>query len=148
MSAGISEDPMGESQPRHTRLRAFLRGFVAWSYLATGLLVVPMMADLMLHELGLISESLLPVPPELGGWVLGVLIFLGWPFAVAIAWFLRQDRVLAVPAVLFLAAELIFAILYWISPTSTLLFSLSGMAGAVYGVSAIRAWVLWIRDPG
>jgi hypothetical protein len=131
---------------RRPRLRVFARGLVAWSYLPIGLLVVPMMVDLLLNEFGLISGSILPFPPELGGWLLGVLIFLGWPFAIAIAWYFRRDRVVALPAVLFLGAELIFAIVYWVWPTSGAMLALSGIAGAVFGVSAIRAWVLWIRN--
>lgn len=139
---------MDEPVRRRPRVRALVRGLVASIYLVTGLVVTPLMADLLLHELGVISDSLLPFPPELGGWLLGFLIFLGWPFAIAVAWFFRRDRLLALPAVLFLVAELIFAIGYGTAPASSLLLSLSGLAGAVFGVSAIRAWVLWIRDRG
>lgn len=136
---------MGDSETRHPRVRAALEGLVAWSYLAIGLLVLPMMLDLLLHELGVISGSLLPFPPELGGWLLGLLIFLGWPFAIAIAWFFRRDRVLALPALLFLGGELLLALHFQVFPLSSLLFVICGIAGAAFGVSAIRAWALHIR---
>jgi hypothetical protein len=137
---------MDEPVSRHVRARAFLRGLIAWVYLATGLLVLPLMLDLLLHESGLITGSLLPVAAELGGWLLGLLIFLGWPFAMAIAWFLRRDRVLALPALLFLAAELMVGIYFQSTNPSGLLLSLAGIAGAAFAVGAIRAWAIWIRD--
>lgn len=137
---------MDRSGSRRSRVRAFLRGLVAWGYLAAGLLVLPLMVDLLLHELGLTSDSILPFPPELGGWLLGLLIFLGWPFAIAVAWFLRRDRVLALPAVLFLVAEVMVGIYFRSTGASSLLLSMAGIAGAAFGVAAIRAWAIWIRD--
>ena len=46
---------MGESEAGPSRARRVLRGLVAWSYLLSGLLVLPLSADVLLHELGLIS---------------------------------------------------------------------------------------------
>jgi hypothetical protein len=136
---------MGESEAGPSRARGALRGLVAWSYVLSALLVLPLSVDVLLHELGLISGSLLPVP-ELFGWLTGVLIFLGWPFALAIVWFFRRDRVLVLPAVLFLAAEMIVVVWFQVAPTSRLLESITALGGAVFGVSAIRAWVLVRRD--
>ncbi len=136
---------MGESETGRSRARPVLRGLVAWSYLLAGLLVLPLAVDLLLHELGVISGSVLPVP-ELFGWLTGFLIFLGWPFAIAIAWFFRLDRVLALPALLFLAAELVVVAWFQVGTTSRLLESITALAGAVFGVGAIRAWVLVRRE--
>lgn len=130
-----------ESQTGPSRARSVVRGLVAWSYLFAGLLVLPLTFDLLLHEIGMISRSILLVP-ELFGWLTGVLIFLGWPFAVAIAWFFRRDWVLALPAVLFLAAELIVLIWFQAGPGSRLLEVTAAVAGAAFGISALRAWVL------
>lgn len=136
---------MAESETGHARARPLVRGLVAWSYLLAGLLVLPLAVDLVLHDLGVISGSILPVP-ELFGWLTGFLIFLGWPLAIAIAWFFRRDRVLALPAVLFLAAEFVVVVWFQAGPTSRLLELTTALAGAVFGVSAIRAWVLVHRD--
>jgi len=136
---------MGELKTGRPRVSPLLRGLVAWCYLFTGLLTLPVASDLLLHELGVISGSLLPVP-ELGGWLIGLLIFLGWPFAIACAWIFRRDSVLALPAVLFLAAELMLVIHFQVAPNSKLLSLLSAIAGAVFGISAIRTWMFWVGD--
>lgn len=136
---------MDRSASRHPRLRASARGMVAWSYLLIGLLVLPMMVDLLLHGLGVVSDSILPIPAELGGWLLGMLIFLGWPFAIAVAWFFRRDRLLAFPAVLFLAAELVVVVWFQAAPASGFAEAIVALAGLAFGIAAIRAWVLWIQ---
>lgn len=133
--------------------RAKWNGLVAWTYLVTGLLVLPLVLEFLLEELGVIArpiEGSLPDVVVLGlmfdAIVVGGLILFGWPFMIAIAWFLRDDKRLAVPAILFLVAEGLLALTNLVFPGSHALFRVSMAAGGLFGITAVRAWIQWMRE--
>jgi len=129
------------------------KGLVAWTYLVAGLLVLPLVLEFLLEELGVIArpmEGSLPDVVVLGlmfdAIVVAGLILFGWPFMIAIAWFLRDDRRLAVPAVRFLVAVGLLALTNLVFPGSQALFRVSMAAGGLFGITAVRAWIQWIRE--
>ena len=128
------------------------KGVVAWSYLVAGLLVLPLVAEFLLEELGLIPrpiEGSLPDALVLGLMLdsifVGGLIFFGWPFVIAIAWFLRHDKRLVVPALVFLVAELLFALNSVLWPGCDALFRASMAFAGLFGIAAVWAWAQWLR---
>jgi len=95
-------------------------------------------------------ESALPetvfIALVLDAFAVGGIIFLGWPFAIAVIWFFRNDRTLIVPAILFLVAEGLLAVNLLAWPSSQAMFRICVAVGGVFCIAAIRAWVLWARD--
>ena len=134
-------------------VRGKWKGIVAWSYLIAGLILLPLLLEFLLEQLGVIRppvESALPeavlIALMLDAFAVGGIIFLGWPFAIAIAWFLRHDWRFALPAILFLVAEGLLAIHLLVWPGSQTMFRVCMAFGGIFCIAAIRAWVMWVRD--
>jgi hypothetical protein len=130
------------------------KAIVAWSYLIVALVALPLFLEFLLEALGVIRPPIESALPEvvfialvLDAFAVGGIIFLGWPFAIAIVWFLRHDRRFAAPAILFLVAEGLLATNLLVWPGSQAMFAVCVAFGGVFCIAAIRAWVLWIREP-
>jgi hypothetical protein len=142
-----SSTKMDTSTPRLERLRAFLRPVIEWSYLVTGMVILALIAAWTLEQVGLLEAPVEGSIPDAAYLVLafasmavGGLIFLGWPFALAVIWLYRRERRILLPAAFFLAAELAFAVNTLVVPGSEAMFILSGGLLGLHAVTGVRAW--------
>ena len=114
---------------RRERLQAWVRPVVRWVYLATGVLILPLVLEGLLEQVGILeppleSTILDPIYVALlfSALAVGGLIFLGWPFAIAVLLLYGREWPLVTPAILFLVAEAAFAVSF-IFPGSEAMFT-------------------------
>ena len=135
--------------------RAVWKGVVAWSYLAAALMLLPLLVEFGLEQVGVIHGPALE--DELPDSVLIVLMFdalavggvalVYWPVAAAtVLFWWRSDRRFAIPAVLFLIADgLLFLNVVLALPDSGPLFWVCMAFGWFFAIAALHAWFSWIR---
>lgn len=138
---------MDTSTPRLERLRALLRPVIEWAYLVTGVLILALIAEWSLEQVGVIEppvEGSIPDAVYVGlvfaSLAVGGLIFLGWPFALVVIWLYVRERPILIPAVAFLAAEVAFAINTLALPGSSPMFILFGGLLGLHAVTGVWAW--------
>ena len=137
------------------RLRALLRPVIEWAYLATGFLVLALVSEWTLEQVGVMEPPMEGSIPDslyvalvLASMAVGVLIFFGWPFAIAVIWLFRRERRILIPAVSFLAAEVAFAINTLVFPGSSAMFIVFGGLLSLHAVTGVWAWIQGRRRRG
>jgi hypothetical protein len=138
---------MDTSKPRLERLRAFMRPVIEWAYLVTGTLILMLIAEWTLEQVGVLQppvEGSIPdavyIALSAASLAVGGLVFLGWPFALAVIWLYRRERPILIPAVAFLAAEVTFAVNTLALPGSEALFIVFGGLLGIHAVTGVWAW--------
>jgi hypothetical protein len=129
---------------------------IAWSYLMAALILLPLLVEFLLEQVGVIHGPTLQdeLPDSVfmalmfDAIAVGVLILLYWPIAgLIVLFYWNSDRQFTIPAVLFLVGNGLLLLDQFVLalPDSGPLFRICIASGWLFVIAAIRAWFVWVR---